>query len=50
MPSKAFPKSQKIPPTCIILLIDLNILSVRLEAAASVDNPFLRAYSPVISM
>jgi len=48
--SKAFAISQKIPPTCIVLLIDLNILSVRMKAAASIDNPFLRAYCSVISM
>jgi hypothetical protein len=41
--SNTFDISQKIPLTCIVLLIDLNILSVILKAAASVDIPFLRA-------
>jgi len=38
--SKAFAKSQKIPPTHIFWLIDLNTLSVVLKATSSVDIPF----------
>jgi hypothetical protein len=39
MQSKAFVKDQKIPPTCIFWLIDLNTPYVTLKAALSVDIP-----------
>ena len=43
-------KSQKIPPTCIFWLTDLNTLSVCVKAAASVDIPFLQPYCSMTSM
>jgi hypothetical protein len=41
--SKAFHKSQKIPPACNFWFRDLNTLLVNLNAASSVDIPFLKA-------
>ena len=46
----AFAKSQKIPPTCIFWLIDLNTRSVSLKATFSVDIPFLKPYCSLTSM
>ena len=46
---KAFAKSQKIPPICVFLLMDLNTLSVSVKAAASVGVPFIKSYLSVIS-
>jgi len=40
--TKAFTESQKIPPTHIFWLIDLNTLSVSLKATSSVDIPFTK--------
>ena len=50
MQLKASAKSQKIFPSCIFWLVDLNTLSVSLQAASSVDIPFLNTYFPVTSM
>ena len=42
--------SQKIPPTCIFRVIDLNTVSVSLKVASLVDIPFPKTYCSVISM
>jgi len=50
MQLKASAKSEKISPSRIFLLIDLNTLSVSLQTACSVHSPFLKPYFPVTSM
>ena len=45
-----FAKSQKIPPTCIFWLLDVNRLPVSPKAASSVDISFLIPYCSVTSM
>jgi len=48
--SKAFCKLQSISATCIVLLTDLNTLSVSLKAGFSVYIPFLKPYFSVTGM